>query len=92
MEICKTYFRFNNDIINGYKVIDNNGKYDIFVYTSCQQLGNWQLFLTLDKEKLLKYFKNQVNNFIEQSLKNDWCETELKWYKNTYNILKEKLE
>lgn len=86
-ELCKTYFEFDGKIINGWKVVECNNTYEVYTYTSCKKLGNWQLFLTYDdKEKILKYFKNQVNKTNEK-LENDWCRTEHEWFKNTYDIL-----
>lgn len=90
-EICETYFKYDNEIINGWKVIEYNNTYEIYTYTSCKKLGNWQLFLTFEsKERMLRYFENQVNN-TEENLKNEWCRVEHEWFKNTYEELNKKI-
>jgi hypothetical protein len=90
-EICKTYFEFDNKIINGWKVIECDNTYEVYTYTSCKVLGNWQLFLTFDdKETMLRYFRNQVNK-TNDKLENEWCKTEHEWFVNTYDILNKKI-
>jgi hypothetical protein len=90
-EICKTYFEFDNKIINGWKVIECDNTYEVYTYTSCKALGNWQLFLTFDdKETMLRYFRNQVNK-TNDKLENEWCKTEHEWFVNTYDILNKKI-
>jgi hypothetical protein len=91
-KLCETYFEFDNKIINGWKVIENNNNtYEVYSYTSCKKLGNWQLFLTFDdKETMLRYFRNQISNTIEK-LDNDWCRIEHEWFKNTYEELNKKI-
>jgi hypothetical protein len=89
-KLCETYFEVDNEIINGWKVIEYNNSYDVYTYTSCKKLGNWQLFLTFDdRDRMLRYFNNQIKNTSE-NLKNDWCKTEHEWFINTYEILNKK--
>lgn len=86
-EICKTYFKFGNEIIDGFKVIKYNETYYIYTYTSCERLGNWQQFLKYNNyDGVLKYFKNMVNDFNEQNYNintSEWNKKTLEWYKNT---------
>jgi hypothetical protein len=89
--ICETYFKVDDKIINGWKVLKCNDSYDLYIYTSCKKLNNWQLFLTFDdKERMLRYFKNRIENTSE-NLEINWCKTEHEWIKNTYDILNKKI-
>jgi hypothetical protein len=93
-ELCKTYFEFDGKVINGYKVVEECGSYDIYVYTSCKKLGNWQLFLSYKNiDKVIRYFENQVKRDIEESKEYydqftiDWISKENKWRKDTLEQL-----
>lgn len=91
-EICKTYFKFGNEIIDGYKITELNGTYYIYTYTSCESLGNWQLLLKYDNySKILKYFKNIVKDFNEENydLNTEWNKQTLLWYKETLKQVEE---
>lgn len=93
MELCTTYFKYNSKIINGWKIIKNNNTYEVYMYSACKKLNNWQLFLSYNNKKsILKYFSYQVKNSVEQSNNDEWCIKEIEWCKNTYKILKEKLK
>lgn len=89
MEICKEYFKINNDIIDGFKVIKNSTAYNIYVYTSCVALNNWQLFLTFDTlENVKKYFNKQLQKSLEENnQKIEWNKKESEWIKNILNKL-----
>lgn len=82
-EICRTYFLFNDEIINGFKITDNKGVYRIYIYTSCEKLGNWQEFLKYNNfESILRYFRNTFNDYNEMK-ETDWNIKEKMWCKET---------
>lgn len=82
-EICKTYFIFNNETINGWRITDNKGIYRIYTYTTCKRLGNWQEFLKYDDFKfVLRYFRNNFNNYSDIK-ESEWNKKEKLWSKET---------
>ena len=88
-ELCKTFFKMDGKIIDGYKVTEENGRYCIHVYTSCKRLGNWQEFLHYDDlNKVIKYFKRSVDRDItERQVETEWVIAENKWRKQTLDLL-----
>ena len=88
-ELCKTFFKMDGEIINGYKVSEENGSYYIYVYTTCKELGNWQEFLHYDNlNKVINYFKKLVTRDItENQIKSEYVNTENEWTKNTLDLL-----
>lgn len=88
-ELCKTYFEIDGKIINGYKVVEENGSYNIYVYTSCKKLGNWQLLSRYNSlDNLICYFKKLVKrDEIEHQTQTDWVIIENQWRRNTLEIL-----
>ncbi|WP_312286827.1 hypothetical protein [Terrisporobacter sp.] len=90
MEICKKYFKINNEIINGFKIVEN-GNYDIYVYTSCKKLNNWQLFLTFETiEKVKRYFNMQLNNHLSENDSSiEWNKIGIEWIKSIVYELNE---
>lgn len=92
MIICEEYFKFENKIINGFKVLKNDKYdiYDIYVYTSCKKLGNWQLFLPSKPiQEVKNYFDIQLENRLKELNQTiDWNREETEWIKNIVNNLK----
>ena len=91
-----TYFKFRNEIINGWKIVKKGNSYDIYTYTTCKKLGNWQLFFrNYNYEKLLKYFEANAINVEGQlpdckdDYSKEWVLEESKWRRETYNIFKQ---
>lgn len=88
MEICKRYFKIDNDIINGFKIIKEFSEFRIYIYTSCKKLNNWQLFLEYSSLKEVKnYFKKQLCNHLESDNSIEWNLKELEWMKEINNDL-----
>lgn len=90
MEICKKYFKINNEIINGFKIV-KNGNYNIYVYTSCKKSNNWQLFLTYETiEKVKRYFNMQLDKRREENdISIEWNRIEVEWRKSIVDELNE---
>jgi len=88
MEICKKYFEMNGKIINGFKIVKNNN-FDIYVYTSCKKLNNWQLFLTFETiERVKKYFNDSLENRLGNDFNIVWNKKEYEWIESIVNELK----
>jgi hypothetical protein len=89
IEICKTFFKMDNEIINGYKILNENGMYNIYVYTTCEKLGNWQEFLSYDSvNKVINYFKKIVmRDITDNQPQTIWNIKENEWRKNTLDLL-----
>ena len=85
-----TYFNFRNKIINGWKIVKIGSMYDVYTYTSCKKLGNWQLFFSnYSFDKLLKYFEENLFTLEEQEkdcnndYQKEWVNAEKNWRKET---------
>lgn len=89
MEICKTYFKINNNIINGFKISKNNNSFKIYVYTTCEKLNNWQLFLHYNSIKEVReYFKKLLDSYVRECNQDiEWNRIETEWVRHTLNIL-----
>lgn len=81
--MCKKYFKMNNKIINGFKVVKNEN-YEVYIYTSCKKINNWQLFLTYKtKEDVKAYFNKQYHEHIENlDMSIEWNNIETEWIKS----------
>lgn len=88
-ELCKTFFKIKNKIINGYKVVEENGVYNIYVYTTCKKLGNWQKFLSYNSlDEIVNFFKKLVDrDKLEGTNESLWVRTENEWRKNTLDLI-----
>lgn len=90
-EICKTFFKMDKEIIDGYNIYEKSGAYYIDVYTTCKKLGNWQTLLKYNCiDKVIDYFNRIVKSDIEDNKsKSIWSMKEKEWRKNTLNLLLE---
>lgn len=95
-ELCTTYFKWNNKIVDGFKVVKLNGSYVIKAYTTCKKLGNWQDFLRYNSlDKVIDYFTRLVKRDEEdrKSFASDserdirWTDIEDKWRYDTLQAL-----
>lgn len=89
MEICKSYFEMYGKVVDGFKVMNEFGKFRIYTYTSCEKLGNFQLFLEYKTlEQVKKYFKNLYKKILEENDQTiEWNKKEAEFIGDILNIL-----
>ena len=89
MEICKSYFEMYGKVVDGFKVMNEFGKFRIYTYTSCEKSGNFQLFLEYKTlEQVKKYFKNLYKKILEENDQTiEWNKKEAEFIGDILNIL-----
>ncbi len=88
--ICRTYFKFDGAIINGWQICLERGTVVLYTYTACKSLGNWQEFMRhSDIDQVIKYLEGCLSHYDDMESSqisaraSRWIKCEKDWQKRT---------